>query len=143
MSERIPQWYERNKARLLLECEEIEDLNQHRLEGLELVPKSHPSGCLMVRFGFRPLVTCDHEVQAELMVPGAFPKYEIVARIDVDFPPELSQQERVAQGMSTTGYHLVNAVEPVCEAEKPGIKTFLDLPMITGCMGIHERVVNE
>ncbi len=57
--------------------------------------------------------------------------------IDVDFPPELSQEEHVAQGMSTTGNHLVNAVPLVCEADNPGIKTFLDLPMITGCMGSH------
>ena len=58
--------------------------------------------------------------------------------VDVDFPAELSQDERVAQGLSTTGFHLVNAVAPVCEARDPGIKTFLDLPMITGCMGTHE-----
>jgi 4-hydroxy-tetrahydrodipicolinate reductase len=57
--------------------------------------------------------------------------------VDVDFPAELSQDERVAQGLSTTGFHLVNAVEPVCEAPDPGLKTFLDLPMITGCMGTH------
>ncbi len=57
--------------------------------------------------------------------------------IDVDFPPELSQEEHVAQGMSTTGFHLVNAVPLVCEAADPGIKTFLDLPMITGRMGTH------
>lgn len=58
--------------------------------------------------------------------------------VDVDFPPELSQQEHVAQGMSTTGFHLVNSVPVVCDAENPGIKTYLDLPMITGCMGTHE-----
>ncbi|MDX1736459.1 MAG: hypothetical protein R3228_18925, partial [Halioglobus sp.] len=58
--------------------------------------------------------------------------------IDVDFPPELNQSERVAQGLSTTGFHLVNSVPAVCEATMPGIKTYLDLPMITGCMGVHE-----
>ena len=42
-----------------------------------------------------------------------------------------------AQGLSTTAYHLVNAVPLVCEAEMPGVKTFLDLPLITGCMGTH------
>ena len=57
--------------------------------------------------------------------------------IDIDFPPELSMEERVAQGLSTTGFHLVNAVPLVCKSEKPGIKTYLDLPMITGCMGDH------
>ena len=57
--------------------------------------------------------------------------------IDIDFPPELTQDERVAQGLSTTAFHLVNAVPLVCEAEGPGIKTFMDLPMITGCMGTH------
>ena len=57
--------------------------------------------------------------------------------VDIDFPPELSQEEHVAQGMSTTGFHLVNSVPIVCDAGAPGIKTYLDLPMITGCMGNH------
>lgn len=57
--------------------------------------------------------------------------------VDIDFPPELSQEEHVAQGMSTTGFHLVNSVPAVCDAGNPGIKTYLDLPMITGCMGTH------
>ncbi len=57
--------------------------------------------------------------------------------VDVDFPEGLSQDERVAQGLSTTGFHLVNAVPLVCEAADPGIKTYLDLPMITGRMGTH------
>lgn len=60
--------------------------------------------------------------------------------VDVDFPPDLSQEEHVAQGMSTTAFHLVNAVPPVCEARDPGVKTYLDLPMITGCMGTHATV---
>jgi hypothetical protein len=55
--------------------------------------------------------------------------------IDIDFPSELSQDERVAQGLSTTAFHCVNSVPAVCEADEPGLKTFLDLPMITGCMG--------
>jgi 4-hydroxy-tetrahydrodipicolinate reductase len=57
--------------------------------------------------------------------------------IDVDFPDHLPQKDRVAQGLSTTGFHLVNAVPAVCEAGDPGIKTYLDLPMITACMGTH------
>jgi len=63
---------------------------------------------------------------------------DVNLNIDIDFPPQLTQDERVAQGLSTTGFHLVNSVAPVCEAENPGLKTFLDLPMITGCMGTHE-----
>jgi len=39
--------------------------------------------------------------------------------------------------MSTTGFHLVNSVPVVCDAKDFGIKTYLDLPMITGCMGSH------
>ena len=62
---------------------------------------------------------------------------DVNLHIDIDFPPELTQDERVAQGLSTTAFHLVNAVPPVCEAGDPGLKTFLDLPMITGCMGTH------
>jgi len=60
--------------------------------------------------------------------------------IDIDFPPELSVEEHVAQGMATTGFHLVNAVPLVCEAKDPGIKTYFDLPMITGRMGNHVTV---
>lgn len=60
---------------------------------------------------------------------------DVNLEIDIDFPEELSQEERVAQGMSTTGFHLVNAVPMVCDAPDPGLKTYFDLPMITGCMG--------
>jgi hypothetical protein len=56
--------------------------------------------------------------------------------VDIDFPVA-TQEERVAQGLSTTGFHLVNAVPMVCEADNPGLKTYLDLPMITGAMGTH------
>ena len=62
---------------------------------------------------------------------------DVNLHVDIDFPPELTQDERVAQGLSTTGFHLVNAVPLVCEADEPGIKTYLDLPMITGRMGTH------
>ena len=62
---------------------------------------------------------------------------DVNLNIDIDFPPELNQEQRVAQGMSTTGFHLVNSVRMVCEADNPGIKTYLDLPMITGRMGTH------
>ena len=41
------------------------------------------------------------------------------------------------EGLSTTGYHLVNSVPLVCEAGDPGIKTYLDLPMITACTGTY------
>jgi len=68
---------------------------------------------------------------------------DVNLNIDVDFPSELTQEERVAQGMATTGNHLVNSVELVCGAGNPGIKTFLDLPMITGRMGTHERSTGE
>jgi len=64
---------------------------------------------------------------------------DVNLNIDIDFPSELTQEQRVAQGMATTGNHLVNSVEPVCEDLSPGIKTFLDLPMITGRMGTCER----
>jgi hypothetical protein len=63
---------------------------------------------------------------------------DVNLNIDIDFPPDSTQDERVAMGLSTTAFHLVNAVPLVCEAPDPGIKTFLDLPMITGCMGTHE-----
>jgi 4-hydroxy-tetrahydrodipicolinate reductase len=60
---------------------------------------------------------------------------DVNLEIDINFPAELSQDERVAQGLSTTAFHLVNAVPIVCEAKGPDLKTYLDLPLITGCMG--------
>jgi hypothetical protein len=60
---------------------------------------------------------------------------DVNLNVDVDFPPELTHGQRVAQGLSTTAFHLVNAVPVVCEAPDPGLKTYLDLPMITGCLG--------
>jgi hypothetical protein len=62
---------------------------------------------------------------------------DVNINIDIDFPSELTQDERVAQGISTTAFHIVNAVPIVCEAPEAGLKTYLDLPMITGCMGTH------
>jgi len=62
---------------------------------------------------------------------------DVNLNIDVDFPSNLTQDERVAQGLSTTGFHLVNAVPHLCEAADPGLKTYLDLPMITGCTGTY------
>jgi hypothetical protein len=62
---------------------------------------------------------------------------DVNLNIDVDFPPELTQDERVAQGLSTTAFHCVNAIPLVCEAADPGMKTYLELPTITGCMGTH------
>lgn len=58
--------------------------------------------------------------------------------VDIAVAPDGPQPERTAQGLSTTGYHCVNAIPVVCEAPDPGIKTFLDLPMITGRMGTHQ-----
>lgn len=57
--------------------------------------------------------------------------------VDVALAPDAPQPERTAQGLRTTGYHCVNAVPLVCDAPDPGIKTFLDLPMVTGAMGEH------
>jgi hypothetical protein len=58
--------------------------------------------------------------------------------VDVDGPSELSPSEHTAQLIGTTGFHMVNAVPLVCEAENPGIKTYLDLPRSTARMGTHE-----
>ena len=65
---------------------------------------------------------------------------DVNLEIDVDFPSDLSQDQRVQQGLSTTAFHLVNAVPLVCDAPDPGIKTYLDLPMITGCVGTQAPV---
>ena len=56
----------------------------------------------------------------------------LVVDVRLDAP---TQPERTAMGISLTGFHCVNAVEATCEAKPNGIKTFLDLPLITGTMG--------
>jgi hypothetical protein len=63
---------------------------------------------------------------------------DVNLNVDVDFPPGLTHDERVAQGLSTTAFHCVNAVPLLCDTEEPGFKTFLDLKMIMGCMGTYE-----
>jgi hypothetical protein len=40
----------------------------------------------------------------------------------------------ISNGLLATAMHAVNAIAPVCRAE-PGIRTFLDLPMIVGRAG--------
>lgn len=62
---------------------------------------------------------------------------DVNLNVDVDFPPELNHDQRVAQGLSTTAFHCVNAVPLVCDADEPGFKTYLDLKMIMGCMGTY------
>lgn len=60
-------------------------------------------------------------------------------RVSVEGTPSLHLDSRIAvhgeddtqQGCLGTAMHAVHAVEPVCAAA-PGIRTFLDLPMITG-----------
>jgi hypothetical protein len=90
----------------------MDDIDQQRLQGKMDIPR---------RSGWR------------INIEG-----DVNLIIDIDFPPGLTQEEHVAQGMSTTGFHLVNSVPMVCDAAGPGIKTYLDLPMITGCMGTHQ-----
>jgi len=63
---------------------------------------------------------------------------DVNLNVDVDFPPELTHDQRVAQGLSTTAFHCVNAIPLLCEAEEAGFKTYLDLKMIMGCMGTYE-----
>ena len=63
---------------------------------------------------------------------------DITLNIDIDFPPDLTHGERVAQGLSTTAFHCVNAIPLLCDAEEPGFKTYLDLKMIMGCVGPYE-----
>ena len=56
----------------------------------------------------------------------------LVVDVKLDAP---TQPERTEMGISLTGFHCANAVEATCQAKPPGIKTFLDLPLITGTMG--------
>ena len=71
-------------------------------------------------------------VDATIKIEG-----DVELNIDIGFAEGQTQEQNVATGMSTTGFHLVNSVHLICEAKNPGIKTFLDLPMITGVMGTH------
>ena len=60
-------------------------------------------------------------------------------RVEVEGTPSMVLDSRIAvhgeddtdQGCLGTAMHAVHAIAPVCAAE-PGIRTFLDLPMITG-----------
>ena len=60
-------------------------------------------------------------------------------RVTVEGTPSMVLDSRIAvhgeddtdQGCLATAMHAVHAIAPVCAAE-PGIRTFLDLPMITG-----------
>lgn len=60
-------------------------------------------------------------------------------RVTVDGAPSMVLDSRIAvhgeddtdQGCLGTAMHAVHAIVPVCAAA-PGIRTFLDLPMITG-----------
>ena len=56
----------------------------------------------------------------------------LVVDVKLDAP---TQPERTAMGISLTGFHCANSVSVVCEATPPGIKTFLDLPMVTSDQG--------
>jgi hypothetical protein len=59
--------------------------------------------------------------------------------VAVEGTPSMVLESRIAvhgedendQGCLGTAMHAVHAIAPVCAAE-PGIRTFLDLPMITG-----------
>ena len=60
-------------------------------------------------------------------------------RVTIEGEPSMTLDSRIAvngeddteQGCLATAMHAVHAIAPVCAAD-PGIKTFLDLPMITG-----------
>ena len=60
-------------------------------------------------------------------------------RVTIEGEPSMTLDSRIAvngeddteQGCLATAMHAVHAIAPVCAAES-GIKTFLDLPMITG-----------
>ena len=56
----------------------------------------------------------------------------LVVDVKLDAP---TQPERTAMGISLTGFHCANSVSVVCEATPPGIKTFLDLPIVTSDQG--------
>jgi hypothetical protein len=49
----------------------------------------------------------------------------------VDRTKGASVAARAQSATVATAMHAVNAIEPLCRAE-PGIKTFLNLPLITG-----------
>jgi hypothetical protein len=58
----------------------------------------------------------------------------LVVDVKLDAP---TQPERTAMGISLTGFHCANSIATVCESTQPGIKTFLDLPIITSPQGTY------
>lgn len=52
--------------------------------------------------------------------------------------PHEARDNPIKQALTSFWYEPIEMIAPVvCEAPDPGIKTFLDLPMITGRMGTH------
>ena len=54
--------------------------------------------------------------------------------VNIDFPAHYTGRQRTRDGMMATAVHCVNAIPATCRAA-PGIKTYLDLPMITARAG--------
>ncbi len=54
--------------------------------------------------------------------------------VNIDFPASYTGRQRTRDGMMATAVHCVNAIPAVCRAA-PGIRTYLDLPMITARAG--------
>jgi hypothetical protein len=66
------------------------------------------------------------DVAPEWPAPGCAATIEGRPRLSIDLA-----HEWVSNALAATALHAVHAVAPVCRAE-PGIRTFLDLPLITG-----------
>ena len=86
-------------------------------------------GCKIAEGFSADLTICYIGKQSRTLIEG---DVNLVVDVRLDAP---TQPERTAMGISLTGFHCVNAVEATCEAKPNGIKTFLDLPLITGTMG--------
>ncbi|GAA1537621.1 hypothetical protein GCM10009678_20010 [Actinomadura kijaniata] len=128
-------------AGLGLELDEIDATVDHRLAGTELKIASGviPAGTVAAtRWTFnamadgRPVLTTEviHKADAARTPEWGEPGYAV--RVDGRPPMTLTTgPEWVSNGVAAAAAHAVNAIPTVCRAE-PGIRTFLDLPPVTG-----------
>ena len=81
--------------------------------------------------GDRPLIELEAVYRA---VPGIAPEWAkpgFVCRIDGSPSMNFEAEHWISSGLGGTAAHAVNSVSVVCDAP-PGIRTFLDLPLVTG-----------
>ncbi|WP_141577813.1 dihydrodipicolinate reductase [Actinomadura sp. WMMA1423] len=131
-------------AGLGVELDEIDVDVDHRLAGADLstaagpIPRGTVAAARWTFSGIaagRPVITVEvvHKADAARM-PDEWGRPGYSLRVDGRPPLQLSAgEEWVSDAISAAAAHALNSVPAVCAAE-PGIRTYLDLPMIGGRM---------